>query len=273
MTHTSYTDKISFVRELECSEKDISVLKKTSESGCGRERAREKCYHAASLSLLLWFSFTLFFRGASATLSCIQERKVPNLWISLHQDKPRLVREEQRWWLLLLSKGNGSILQVESEHWHSFQCSHAPSPTTFYTGSFTKTTSQKQTQKTVQLSIQSCNCFLKLIKIVRLANLILVNLGLPPLDHSIPFICLLFSHLLAKHPQKWFIFLFFLEQSWYAPEDFICICKPQRPFKGSAVDGEWMVVGGLWGGEQRWKQRSHWNRWFNSIGENTYFRL
>lgn len=56
-------------------------------------------------------------------------------------------------------------------------------------------TESKHKKSKAQLSIQSCNCFLKLIKIARLATLILVNLGLPPLYHSTPFICFLFSHL------------------------------------------------------------------------------
>lgn len=73
--------------------------------------------------------------------------------------------------------------------------------------------SQNQTQKTARLSIQSCNCLLKAIKIARLAHLLLVSSGSPsPVPQS--FLSLLsFQSLLVQaspSPPSGFIFLFSL---------------------------------------------------------------
>lgn len=156
-----------------------------------------------------------FFVGVPATWDALRRGK------SLPQEDPS-IRTDRDWWkrnkdddYYFSAKQMETLYEVESEHWHTFQCMHAPSPTDPYTDSppQQQQKSQHQTQKTAQLSIQSDNCFLKLIKIARLDSLLLVSSGsLSPVPQSFP-TSLSFQLLLVQASpslQRGFIFLCFL---------------------------------------------------------------
>jgi len=166
LTQTKY----HLVEDKNVQRRNISV-KKPSESGCGRETARKNVFTLYHISLLSLFSFTSFFTGAPATWDAVMRGKSLT-----REDPPRL---GIFWW-----KRNKDDDYYFSALWGWVRAlTHFPMlarslPHRFLCRlTLTTAISQNQTQKTAQLSIQSCNCLLKLIKIARLATLLLVNSG------------------------------------------------------------------------------------------------